>query len=156
LRVAGRYRPTIDRHTLAQFGRASYRAVMDFLENRMNQQSSHRLSRGRLTGGIILLIIGSVALAANLGIHIPRDWWEYAPWILVGLGAVQLAWPGNLSARLNGFWLVAVGFILLICINEWFGLHWFTAWPLFVIALGIRIVLTSLLSKQPKSSDNQQ
>lgn len=116
----------------------------------MNEQSSHRQSRGRLIGGIILLIIGSIALAANLGVHIPRDWWEYAPWILVGLGAVQLAWPGNLTERLSGFWLLTVGLFLLICINEWFGLSWRTAWPLFVIALGVRIVLTSLLRKQPQ------
>jgi hypothetical protein len=114
------------------------------LENCMTDPTLTRKSRSRLTGGIVLLLIGGIALAANLGIRIPLEWWKHAPWLLIILGGVQLAWPGSFRERLGGYWLIVVGTFLLINIYELFGLHWGTSWPIFIIALGVRVILGGL------------
>ena len=137
---AGRYRPTIDRHTLAQCGASFYCAVMS-LENHMSDLSPSRKSRSRLAGGIVLLLIGGIILAANLGVEVPRNWWSHLPWLLIALGGLQLAWPGSFRDRLGGYWLVVVGIYGLINIYGLFGLTWVTSWPIFIIALGLRVML---------------
>jgi hypothetical protein len=114
----------------------------------MTDLSPHRKSRSRLTGGIVLLLIGAIALAANLGINVPRDWWSNWPWLLIALGGVQLAWPGSFRERLGGYWLVIVGLYGLINTYGLFGLDWGTSWPIFIIALGIRVMLGGLFFKR--------
>jgi hypothetical protein len=143
---ACRYGAAIDRHTLAQCAPDSYCAAMS-LENRMSDPSLDRKSRGRLTGGIILLLVGAIALAANLGIEVPHNWWSQWPWLLIALGGVQLAWPGGYRERLGGYWLIVVGAYGLINIYGVFGLDWGTSWPIFIIALGLRVMLGGLFRR---------
>ena len=73
------------------------------------QQIQWRRSRGRLTAGIILLIVGVIFMAIELGIELPHDWWKHWPWLLVAMGAIQVSWPGSPRERLSGYWLLAVG-----------------------------------------------
>ncbi len=108
-----------------------------------------RPARSRLIGGAILLIVGAIALASNLGFHIPRDLWKYWPAIPSALGIIQMLWPGSVRARLDGFWLIALGFYGFVSVFEWFGLHWGTSWPIMVLALGIRILLGGVFRDQP-------
>ena len=112
-----------------------------------DSMSNHRRSRSRFTFGIILLLIGAWALADQLGFDVPRDWWNNWPWLLIVMGALQFAWPGNLWERLAGFWLIAVGAWGLVNIYGLFGLHWGTSWPILVIALGLRVVLGGLFRR---------
>ena len=105
---------------------------------------SHR-SKSRLTAGIVLLLIGGIALAYNLGVDIPTGWWRHLPWLLIVLGGVQLAWPGgSFRERVGGYWLVVVGIYALVCIYRVLGLFWISAAPIFVIALGLRVILGGL------------
>jgi len=99
------------------------------------------VARSRLTWGIVLLVVGAVALAVNLGLSIPRDWWDYWPALLIILGGAQLFWPGSPRERLSGYWLLAVGIYGWISVFELFGLHWGTSWPILIVALGLRIIL---------------
>jgi len=117
------------------------------LESRMSESPRSFKSKGRLTAGILLLLIGGISLAINLGLEIPRDWWVYTPWLLVILGALQLSWPGVFGGRLAGYWLVVVGGYGLINVYHLFGLTWVTSWPIFVIALGLRVMLGGLLRR---------
>jgi hypothetical protein len=110
----------------------------------MSDSATNRKSRSRLTGGIILLLIGVIALAANLGVEVPRNWWSQWPWLLIALGSLQLAWPGSFRDRLGGYWLIVVGLYGLINIYELLGLTWATSWPIFIIALGLRVMLGGL------------
>ncbi len=102
-------------------------------------------ARSRFTWGVILLIFGAFALAVNLGFRIPRDLWDYWPLILIVLGGAQLLWPGPMRDRMSGFTLIAVGIYAQVSVFEIFGLTWGTAWPILIVALGIRIVLGGVL-----------
>jgi hypothetical protein len=106
-----------------------------------------RKTRSSLTGGIILLLIGGFALAANLGLTMPHDWWAYWPWLLLVLGVLQFVWPGTIRDRLGGYWLLVVGGWGLINVYGLFGLYWGTSWPIFIIALGLRVVLGGLFRR---------
>jgi hypothetical protein len=103
--------------------------------------SEGRSARTRLIWGLILLVVGAFALAVNLGFRIPRHFWDYWPAIPFAIGLAQMAWPGTIRDRMNGFWLVAVGVYGFICEFDLFGLNWASALPIFIIALGIRIVV---------------
>jgi len=111
-----------------------------------------RSARSRFTWGILLLVCGALALAVNLGISIPREFWDYWPAILVALGLVQLIWPGSGRERLSGLWLIAVGCYGFISVFEIFGLNWGTSWPILIVALGVRIVFTSFFGNRRGSS----
>jgi hypothetical protein len=104
-------------------------------------EPDHRRARSRLAFGLVLLLVGGIMLASNLGYVVPRDLWSYWPWVLVALGCLQFVWPGNMRDRLGGFWLLIVGAWGLINTYELFGLTWGTSWPIFVIAAGLRVVL---------------
>jgi hypothetical protein len=99
-----------------------------------------RRARGRLLVGIVLLLVGCLILASNLGLVIP-DWWNYWPWLLILLGASQFVWPGSFRERMFGYWLVVVGGVAAVSQNEWFGLDWSDLWPVFIIAAGVRVIL---------------
>jgi hypothetical protein len=104
-----------------------------------------RSARSRLIWGLVLLVFGAFALAINLGFRIPRDFWDYWPAIPLTIGLAQMAWPGSTRDRLSGYWLVVLGIYGFITVFEIFGLHWGTSWPIWIVALGIRIVLGGIL-----------
>ncbi|MBC7985042.1 MAG: hypothetical protein H7Y02_14435 [Candidatus Obscuribacterales bacterium] len=106
---------------------------------------SDRSARSRFTWGIVFLVLGGCLLAANLGVDIPRHLWNYWPALLITLGAIQLAWPGRAHDRLGGYWLLVIGLWGQINMLELFGLYWGNSWPIFIIALGIRVILGGIL-----------
>ena len=109
-------------------------------DNRWRRHSA----RSRFTWGIIFLIVGACLLAANLGVDIPRHLWNYWPFLLMILGVVQMAWPGRIYERLGGYWLLVVGAWGAISMYQLFGLNWGNSWPIFIIALGLRVIIGGL------------
>jgi hypothetical protein len=119
----------------------------------MNDHSApSRKSRGRLVTGLVILSVGAILLAVNLGLRLPTGWYTYWPWLLVVIGTAQIAWPGSARDRLIGFWPIAVGAWGLISMYEVFGLTWSKSWPLFVIAAGLRVVLGSIFRESNRST----
>jgi hypothetical protein len=100
-----------------------------------------RRSAGRLVFGLIVLVVGVLLLAGNLGFDVPRRVWTYWPLVLVGLGLIRLLWPGSPDERRSGVGLLVAG--IYCSISEWhlFGLHWGSAWPVFLIAAGLSMLL---------------
>jgi hypothetical protein len=98
-------------------------------------------SAGRLVFGLVVLVVGVLLLAGNLGFAVPRRVWSYWPLVLVGLGLVRLLWPGSPDERRSGVGLLVAG--IYCSISEWrlFGLHWGSAWPVFLIAAGLSMLL---------------
>ena len=101
----------------------------------------------QLVFGICLLLVGAVLLAANLGFTIPINLREHWPIPLILFGVVGLLFPSRHLGRIGGLWLLATGLYSQISIGWWFGLNWGSAWPLFVIASGINVIMNR---KQPK------
>lgn len=108
----------------------------------MNPESApHRPRRSRLVMGIFLLVLGGLLLAVNLGYGLPVGWWQFLPWALVAVGGLGLILPTRHMDRVGGVWMLALGLYLLIGLNNWWGLGWAGAWPIFVIAAGLGFIL---------------
>lgn len=113
-------------------------------------------SPGRLVIGIYLIVIGGLVLASNFGYDIPGELWSYWPFLLIGLGTVKLLWPAGPDERGGGFWLLVAGIYCWVSMWRAFGLHWRTAWPIFLVAGGIAIVFRGFCAKQvPAGSDGR-
>lgn len=108
----------------------------------MNQlQPNHpRRRRSHLVLGVFLLLLGGVLLAANLGFGIPWDILLYWPILLMVFGLVGLVAPSRHMRRSGGMWLFVAGLYSQIGLTNWFGLGWWNAWPIFVIAAGIDLI----------------
>ena len=95
----------------------------------------------RLIWGIFFIAIGGLLLAANLGWVSPRGIWSYWPFLLMAMGSAKLLFGGDAESAGNGFWLVLAGLYGWISIWHVWGLHWGTAWPIFVIAGGLSLLI---------------
>jgi hypothetical protein len=102
----------------------------------------------RLTGGLILILLGVLFLLAQMGRISWMNWWAY---FLVGLGGIlilefmisrlsaahKLTGAGRLVA---GLILIIIGGAHLIGFVEW--------WPLILIAVGVVILISPLFGKK--------
>lgn len=101
----------------------------------------------RITGALILILLGVLFLLAEMDRISWADWWAY---FLVGLGAIFLlealirstsasgrkAVGGRLVA---GLVLIVIGGSHLIGLMEW--------WPLILIAVGVALLLSAFLRR---------
>ncbi len=101
----------------------------------------------KITGGLILILLGVLFLFTEMDKISWTDWWAY---FLVGLGAIFLieallrtfspegrkAIGGRLVA---GPILIVIGGSQLIGFEEW--------WPLVLIAVGIGVLISALFKK---------
>jgi hypothetical protein len=88
----------------------------------------------KLTGGLILILLGILFLLAEMERISWADWWAY---FLAGLGGI---FRSGISGRLiAGLILVIIGGSYLIGFTEW--------WPLILIAVGVVILASAFLKK---------
>ena len=95
----------------------------------------------QLVFGICLLAFGAVLLASNLGYIIPLDLRQHWPIPLLLFGLVGLIFPSRHLSRSGGMWLFVIGLYGEVCIHRVLGLGWGSAWPLFLIASGLSIIM---------------
>lgn len=105
-----------------------------------DSRHSNRTRRSHLVLGVFLFTIGGILLAANLGYGIPWDILLYWPIVLMAFGLVGLAMPSRHMRRSGGLWLFVSGLYCQIGLTHWFGLGWWSAWPVFVIAAGVDLI----------------
>ena len=96
--------------------------------------------RSHFVLGVILLCIGVVLLALNLGFDIPWHLWKYFPIPMIAFGLWGILSPGHDLDRIGGLWLLTNGLYCLISVFGLFGLGWATAWPIYIVTLGIAIL----------------
>jgi len=102
----------------------------------------------RLVIGFYLLLMGALALADNLGYEVPGRIWGYWPFLLIGLGVIKIAAPGESGHRRGGLWLITAGLYGWIGTWNLFGLRWETAWPIFLVAAGVGIVFEGFFPRR--------
>ena len=99
-----------------------------------------RGGRSYLVLGVILLCIGVTLLALNLGFDIPWQLWKYFPIPMIAFGLWEIFSRGPDSNRNAGLGLLTNGIYCLIGVFGLFGLGWTTAWPIYIISLGIAVL----------------
>ena len=104
--------------------------------------------RRNLWFGLVLLAVGALLLADNLGVDLPFRLWEAWPLVIVALGGARLLWAADADERRGGFWTLTAG--LYCWISSWrlFGLEWTTAWPIFLVAQGIVILFADAFDRE--------
>ena len=99
----------------------------------------------RLIWGLFLIVIGATLLAVNLGWELPHGAWNYWPFLLIAMGTAKMLFGGRDG---GGFWLILAGLYGWISIWNIGGLSWGTAWPIFVIAGGLSMLVKPALSRR--------
>jgi hypothetical protein len=103
--------------------------------------------RPKLTGGLILILLGVLFLLTEMDVISWADWWA---WFLLGLGgiflleallqAVSAESRRGIRGRLTaGFILMIIGGAHLIGFGAW--------WPLILIAVGVVVLVSAFLKK---------
>ncbi|MGB7296593.1 MAG: hypothetical protein WBC70_13490 [Candidatus Aminicenantales bacterium] len=112
-------------------------------ENIKTKQDHHP----KITGGLILILLGTLFLLTEMDRISWADWWAY---FLVGLGGIFLLEAllrsfsaearRGISGRVTaGLILAIIGGSYLIGFMEW--------WPLILIALGVVVLVSAFLKK---------
>lgn len=107
----------------------------------------------RLIWGLFLIAIGAMLLAVNLGLEVPHGVWNYWPFLVIAMGVAKMLFGGDRGGGGGGFWLVLGGLYGWISIWNVWGLTWGTAWPIFVIAGGLSVLLKPAFSRRERRGD---
>jgi hypothetical protein len=98
---------------------------------------------GPAVAGTLLIVIGIIFLAENLGVRMPQNWW--AVFILIpavlSFGSAWSAYQrtGEVTAAVRGG--VAAGAVLtLIALSFLLGVEWGRFWPVILILVGIGVL----------------
>ena len=94
-----------------------------------------------LIWGLFLIALGGMLLAANLGVDLPHRVWSYWPFLLIAMGLARMLFVGGSESVGDGFWILLGGLYGWISIWNVGALTWATAWPIFVIAGGLSVLM---------------
>jgi len=112
---------------------------MEHHDNRIGRRDRRRTA-ARLVFGAFLMLVGGLLIVENLGFDLPADVWNYWPFLLIALGAAKLVLDDG-EGRGGGYWLLVAGVYGWLSVFRVAGLHFGTAWPVFLLALGLWIVI---------------
>ncbi len=112
-----------------------------------DKENTKQIPRPKLTGGLILILLGVLFLLTEMGRISWVDWWAY---FLVGLGGIFLleviirvisgADGRGVTGRLiAGLVLIFIGGAYLFGLQEW--------WPLVLIAVGAAVIISSFFKR---------
>jgi len=104
-----------------------------------------RLDAGKLIWGIVLIAIGALLALERLGVVEIDALWRYWPMIMICLGLAQMIRPKRSADRGAGVWLLLIGLWLQANMISLFGLTFSNSWPLLLVAVGLSMVLGSLI-----------
>lgn len=93
-----------------------------------------------VVGGLVVIGVGLVFLASNLGYVPISDVWRLWPVALIVIGGSKVLFPGQ-GVRTSGVPLLLVGGIFLA--HNYDVLHIRDSWPLFVVSAGLSILASA-------------
>jgi hypothetical protein len=105
---------------------------------------AHGENLGRLFTGLVIVLLGAIFLADNLGVVDVGSIGRFWPAILILLGIGSIARPGH---RGGGAWLLFLGALFLLHTFGYFRLR--ESWPLFIVAAGIGMIVRSFAFQRP-------
>ncbi len=120
----------------------------DARRQRRHERRAMRRDRigGPAVGGVILLLIGAVLLAQNLGWHPPDNWW--AAFLLIPAAGSLIAAirgyneDGRMTGRVTGALAAGLIFLVLAC-ALYFGVNWGIFWPIVLMLIGAGLMFRS-------------
>src|SRR5678816_2805125 len=109
-----------------------------------NTRSRGQTITARLVFGLLIFTLGTLWTLDNLGVIESGPILRWWPMLLVVLGLGKLT--GLIPRRqvVMGSVFTAVGLLLLGNEMDWFSVHFWQLWPLFLIAAGTSLVVRSL------------
>jgi hypothetical protein len=110
------------------------------------RKSDKNQSIGRIVLGLYLMLIGSLILASTLGYDLPKEIWHWWPFLLIAGGGAKMIFGGR-EGLADGFWITLGGFYCWVSVWNLWGLSWGTAWPIFVVAGGLSMILEPWFGK---------
>jgi len=112
-----------------------------------------RSSSSRITGGILLVLVGSVFVLQNAGIvHAGRlsDWW---PMLLVWLGLSRLLAPHRGHHFASGVVLLVMGIGFQLDQLGFIWLRLRDLWPVLLVLAGLALISESLFHSRGRRRD---
>lgn len=102
--------------------------------------------------GCAIIIIGTILLLKNLGIHIDIDIWQYWPVILIIIGIGHLTRPKEFRQSTSGIILICIGTIILANNLDIIDLTFGDLFPIILILIGFAIVRHAIWGVKMKPS----
>ncbi len=115
-------------------------------EGAMERHPEER-DRGRLVGGVILMVVGAILLLGRLDVLRSDGLGRYWPMILVAIGAAKLLGAAERRHPGNAVWLIFIGVWAQANVLHWLGLTWHNSWPIVLIFIGLRVLVGELVGK---------
>lgn len=97
-------------------------------------------TQGQLFIGLIVLVVGVVALVDNLNIFNMRNVLHFWPTIFIVFGVLQLRQAGNGKHRLLAAFFIALGGLMTLDNMEVIHFSMRDWWPAILVVIGIKIV----------------
>jgi predicted membrane protein len=101
--------------------------------------------------GVVIVVVGLLALLMNLGYDINIGIWDYWPLILVLVGLSRLIQPPQYRSVLSGLIFTLLGGLLLLNNLEVIDFGFSELWPVILIIIGVSIVMRG--SGRPKGNE---
>ena len=109
--------------------------------------------------GFILVLVGSVFMMDRLGMIDMGDFWEWWPLIPIAMGLVRIAGWDSAESVASGIGWTLFGCWFLVNQMGWFGLDWHNSWPIVLVAIGLSMVVRTLLEPlfrdRPEKDESQ-
>jgi len=93
-----------------------------------------------IVGGLVVIAVGLVFLAANLDLMPLWQVWHLWPLALIVMGGARILFPEG-GSRASGLPLLVVGGVFLA--HNYHVVHIRDSWPLFVVSAGLGILASS-------------
>lgn len=114
----------------------------------MNRNQEEPLSRNRKNYliGLLLITVGVLFLMDKVNIAEATDYWYVIPAIIAGSGFIEIISSRHPENIAKGCFSIILAFWLYASIEHLWGWTFSTSWPVILIAVGVRSIVTGLLS----------
>jgi predicted membrane protein len=107
----------------------------------------------RLIIGLVIIVVGVIALLMNLGYNVDIDLWDYWPLILIFIGLSRIFQPPEYRNLWFGLIFTLVGILFLLDNFYLIRFGFSELWPFVLILVGIAILKHGYSGSKGRSTD---